>query len=145
MRGPLLLGKKGWKERRDLARADEASCAAPRFVSWVFSIQSQELQMLWDPWQPTSKILLLEERNFPHHLPLCICFSSILPQRLTEYLSFRGEEKEMARGGLGPKYKGGVQGEGAWAERGVSALRFLVPRGMPESPESQNPLQNART
>lgn len=36
MRGQLLLGEKGWKERRDLAGADEASSAALCFVILVF-------------------------------------------------------------------------------------------------------------
>lgn len=41
MRGQLLLGEKGWKERRDLARPDETSSVAHCFVSWVFHSASQ--------------------------------------------------------------------------------------------------------
>lgn len=76
MRGQLLLEEKGWKERRDLARADEASSAGTLFCYLSVSfIQTLKLQISQAPWQPTSKILLLEERNF---LPCHLAFDSAL-------------------------------------------------------------------
>lgn len=135
MRGQLLLGKKGWKERRDLAGADEASSAALRFVSWVFlSFSLWNFRSCRVPDSPPLRYCFLKKGTSPCRLLLCICSPGILPQNFTEYLSLKREEKKMARGVLdwSPNKNGCVQRGASVQKTGVRALRLLVRSRVPD-------------
>ena len=115
MRGQLLLGKKGWKERRDLARADEASSAALRFVSCVFlsfSLWNSRSRRL--PDSPPLRYCFLKKGASPWSPSPSVCSSGILTAALYRLSELdRREGKEMI-----PKEKWGVQGRGCEQKAG---------------------------
>lgn len=113
-------------------------------LSECFFHSSLKLQISQAPWQPTSKILLLEERNFLSPLSSCpspfapsACEQSTLPS-----IFAWGEKKREWQGGLltGTEIKS--RGPGG-AESWITALCSLVMRGEAwrGGPERQNQLQ----
>lgn len=145
MRGQLLLGEKGWKERRDLARADEASSAALCFVIWVFLSFISETSDLADSLTAHLQDIASGRKELPPPTPhLAFPFAPSAGEQSTLPSIFAwGEKKREWQGDCWLEQKLKAVG---WAvqKAGIKALCTLVMRGEAwrEGPERQNQLQN---
>lgn len=88
----------------------------------VSFIQSLKLQISQAPWQPTSKILLLEEKNFlPCHLAFASALSARKQSTLPSIFAW-GEKKGEWRGELLIETKSKSNGQGNSGSQGTSIV-----------------------